>query len=74
MSESDRTHESEHASPRHQMTTGESPDLHPTGSTLCPHFTCPPGWPGSRLDSGLVLEQSTDMYGRADDRIIQLAV
>jgi hypothetical protein len=25
MSKSDRTHESEHASPRHQMTTGESP-------------------------------------------------
>ncbi len=74
MSTSDRTHESEHASPRHQMTTGESP---PPGFTRLPRSAplSSSTWRArSRLDSRLASEQSVNMYGRADDRIVQLAV
>ena len=74
MSESDRTHESEHASPRHQMTTGESPEPASNRFHALPPLYVSTWLARLPLDSRLALGQSMDMYGRADDWIVQLAV
>jgi hypothetical protein len=60
MSTSDRTHESEHASPRDQMTTGESPA---PASTRLPRFvplSVPTRLARSPLDSRLAFEHNAD--------------
>ena len=62
------------ASPHHQMAARESPAPGFTRTHALLHSPLPARRPRLRLDSRPASGQSVHMYGRADDRIVQLAV